>query len=65
MSKKIIETKSNSGEEKEVEMFNLFKNGNKQEQEYARNFIINANQRFVVAMAKRFATNGLYRYRRI
>ena len=44
-------------EEKEVEMFNLFKNGNKQEQEYARNFIINANQRFVVAMAKRFATN--------
>jgi hypothetical protein len=27
-------------EEKEVEMFNLFKNGNKQEQEYARNFII-------------------------
>lgn len=44
-------------EEKEVEMFKLFKNGNKQEQEYARNFIINANQRFVVAMAKRFATN--------
>ena len=44
-------------EEKEVEMFELFKNGNKQEQEYARNFIINANQRFVVAMAKRFATN--------
>ena len=44
-------------EEKEVEMFNLFKNGNKQEQEYAKNFIINANQRFVVAMAKRFATN--------
>lgn len=44
-------------EEKEVEMFKLFKNGNKQEQKYARNFIINANQRFVVAMAKRFATN--------
>ena len=44
-------------DEKEVELFNLFKNGNKQEQEYARNFIINANQRFVVAMAKRFATN--------
>lgn len=44
-------------EEKEVEMFKLFKNGNKQEQEYAKNFIINANQRFVVAMAKRFATN--------
>ena len=44
-------------EEKEVEMFNLLKSENKKEQEYARNYIINCNQRFVVAMAKRFATN--------
>ena len=44
-------------EEKEVEMFNLLKSENKKEREYAKNYIINCNQRFVVAMAKRFATN--------
>ena len=44
-------------DDKEVEMFKLFKNGNKKEQEYARNYIISCNQRFVVAMAKRYATN--------
>lgn len=43
--------------EEEVEMFELYKNGTEKEKEYARTRIINANQRFVVAVVKRFATN--------
>lgn len=43
--------------DEEVEMFELLKNGNKFEQKIARENIINCNQRFVVAVAKRYATN--------
>jgi RNA polymerase primary sigma factor len=44
-------------QEEEVNLFKLFKYGSSEEKNIARNKIISANQRFVVAMAKRFATN--------
>lgn len=43
--------------EEEVEMFELLKDGDKYEKELAMERIINCNQRFVVAVAKRYATN--------
>lgn len=43
--------------EEEVAMFELLKNGSKTEKEVAMEKIINCNQRFVVAVAKRYATN--------
>lgn len=43
--------------EEESELFNLLKDGNDDEKRYARSRIINANQRFVVAIAKKFGTN--------
>lgn len=43
--------------EEEKELFKLLKNGTKKEKEYAREKIINCNQRFVVSVAKFFGTN--------
>lgn len=43
--------------EEEVELFELIKNGSKIEQKVAKERIINCNQRFVVAVAKRYATD--------
>lgn len=43
--------------EEEAELFNLLKYGNNEEKKYARSKIINSNQRFVVAIAKKFGTN--------
>lgn len=43
--------------EEETALFKLIKYGNKKEKEAAKQKIINSNQRFVVAVAKRFATN--------
>ena len=42
--------------EEEKEWFQLMHNGTKAEREYAREYIINCNQRFVVAVAKKWAT---------
>ena len=43
--------------EDEIKLFHLIRKGNKKEREAAKKIIINSNQRFVVAMAKRFGTN--------
>lgn len=43
--------------EEEIELFNLIKHGNKFEKQVAKEKLINCNQRFVVAVAKRFGTN--------
>lgn len=43
--------------EEEIELFTLLKNGNEDEKKYARSKIIVSNQRFVVAIAKKFGTN--------
>lgn len=43
--------------EEEVEFFHLLKSGTRAEKEFARKQIINSNQRFVVAIAKKFGTN--------
>ena len=43
--------------EEEKELFNLYKTGTTSEKQKAKEKIINSNQRFVVAMAKRFGTN--------
>lgn len=42
--------------EEEKAQFNLYLHGNEQEKAQARNTIISANQRFVVAVAKRYGT---------
>ena len=39
------------------ELFEMIKNGNKFEKQVAKEKLINCNQRFVVAVAKRYATN--------
>lgn len=44
--------------EKEDELFKIIKHGNNEEKLIARNQILEANQRFVVAMAKRYGTNN-------
>lgn len=44
--------------EEENLLFLKVKNGNKEEKQAAKNAIINANQRFVIAVAKRFASNN-------
>lgn len=44
-------------ESEERALFDLFKHGNKQEQEYAKKKIVKHNQRFVIAVAKRYANN--------
>lgn len=43
--------------EEEVELFEKIKFGSKQEQNVAKERLINCNQRFVVAMVKRYATD--------
>ena len=43
--------------EEELELFEMIKNGNKFEKQVAKEKLINCNQRFVVAVAKRYATN--------
>lgn len=43
--------------EEEKKMFTLYQTGTPSEKKYARDCIVNSNQRFVVAMAKRFGTN--------
>lgn len=43
--------------EEELELFELIKNGDKFEKQVAKEKLINCNQRFVVAVAKRYATN--------
>lgn len=43
--------------EEELELFEMIKNGNKFEKQVAKEKLINCNQRFVVAVVKRFATN--------
>lgn len=44
--------------EDEEAIFNLIKNGNKKEREQARKSLVEANQRFVVSVAKAYATNN-------
>lgn len=43
--------------EEEIALFDMLNNGSKIEKETAKEKLINCNQRFVVAVAKRFATN--------
>ncbi len=43
--------------EQEIALFKIVQNGNPSEKKKAKEMIINCNQRFVVAVAKRFATN--------
>lgn len=44
-------------ESEERALFDLIKHGNKQEQEYAKKKILKHNQRFALAIAKRYANN--------
>ena len=44
-------------QEEEVQLFITLKEGDKKSKEKARITIVNANQRFVVAVAKKFGTN--------
>ena len=43
--------------DEEVKYFNMYKNGTPKEKEFAYNLIINSNQRFVIGVAKRYATD--------
>lgn len=43
-------------EDEEV-LFHYIKNGNKKDQEWARKYLIESNQRFVVSVARKFASN--------
>lgn len=45
-------------QEEEIELFKIIKNGSKIQQEKAKAKIIESNQRFVVSVAKNFATNN-------
>ncbi len=44
-------------QEDEIKLFQLLKNGSSSDKQKARETIINSNQRFVVAIAKKFGTN--------
>lgn len=43
--------------DEEIKYFKLYKNGTPKEKEHAYNMIINSNQRFVIGVAKRYATD--------
>lgn len=45
-------------EEDEKKLFSLIKNGNESEKQYARNKIIESNQRFVVSVARRWSSRN-------
>lgn len=43
-------------QEDEIELISIIRNGNRKESSDARNLLVNSNQRFIVAVAKRYGT---------